>query len=98
MVMIKHVKRVESPDVPRPALLPVYPPEVNAVFFIRLMENIKVCVPEIVAAALKLNILFGLGVYSDSLCHFLVHILIKMNTVSRMQIERYMKVVLFKSF
>ena len=86
MIMIERHKRVEPFDIALFPLLPVNPPKINAIFFIRLVQHIKIGIPEFRVFAGKRNILFGFGVNPHGFSHFGVSIFKKANPVRRVEV------------
>ena len=75
MVVVQRHQRVQPGHITFFALLPVQPPKVHALFFIGLVEHIKVGVPKGVTAAPERNILLGFRVQPHRLSHGRVRIL-----------------------
>ena len=89
--MIQSKQRVESLYVELCSLLPVYPPKVNAVFFVRLVNDIKIRIPKIRIADSEFYALFCSRVNAVCKRHFLIHTLVASYSVARMKIQRNVK-------
>ena len=98
MVVVERIERVKPRHVAFFALLPVDPPKIYAVFFVGLVDNVKIGVPKIVAAAAEFDRLFFRRVLPYGLCHVFVHVLIAVDAVGRVQVQRDVQVFLFEFF
>ena len=97
--VVKEMVVVQGPERIKPfhggfaSLLPVDPPEINAVLFIGPVEHVKISVDIAVVGDIEGDLLLGCGIHSHGLCHFLIGILEIAHAVRRMEIQGHFQVL-----
>ena len=85
--MIQRPKWVKTFQLRFFALLPVNPPEINAVIFIWMVQNVKVRLDELHIRKVKFNRLFRVWINAVCLCHFFVLVFKETNAIFGVQIH-----------
>ena len=86
--VVEHPQRVKSRLASHAALLPVDPPEINALRFHRVDDLIEVSGHEHRRGRIELNRAAGLGINAHCPSHAIVAVLERTYAVSRMQVKR----------
>ena len=92
--MVQRPKRIEARQRRLRTLLPVDPPEVDAVVLVGLMHNFEIVVDEGIIGDIKRDHVLGLGVNAHRLCHILIAILKKAYALGGVQIQGDLEVSL----
>ena len=90
MIMIESPERIKPRHSCLRSLLPVYPPEFNAVSLVRLMQYLKISVYKIVRGKVERYTLLCLGILTYSSRHIGIHILKITHAVGGVKVERYL--------
>ena len=96
MIVVEKPKRVEILHLRLRALLPVYPPKINAHFLIRVVQNIEIRIAEFLVGEVEFERALGLRVYAERAAHFGVLFLEIANAVARVQVHRDRKIAAFE--
>ena len=95
--MIERPKRIQTVHFRLGALLPVNPPKVRAVGFVRLVQHFEIGVYKFRIRNVKRNVRPRNGRVDTKFCgHLLVHIFKRSDARSRMQIDGYAEVFVLK--
>ena len=78
------------------SLLPVHPPKIHAVFFIRMVENIEIAFHVPGRQNIQLYPLLAGRIDAVGCCHFGIHIFMGTYTLRWMQIHRGMEISIFQ--
>ena len=84
--VIEHPQRVKSRLSGHTALLPVEPPEVDALIFHTVM-HVKICIDEVRIGQVEFRSLPGRGVNADTFRDRLVIVLVRTYAVARMHVQ-----------
>ena len=87
MKMVQHPKRIQSRNLCDGSLLPVQPPEINALVLQRMMQLLKVHLQKMPVRHIKRHRLPAFWIYSHTFRHPLVGLLIGTYPVRRMYIQ-----------
>ena len=88
VIMVQRPQRIEPRKLAFRALLPVDPPEIHAVRFIRMVPDVKVAVDKFRVGNVEFHGLALFGVHAHGLSHFGIAVLKPAEAVRRMQVER----------
>ena len=88
MEVVEHPQRVDALDARVGALLPVEPPEVDALVLERVVEDLEVGVEERAVGDVERDRLVGGGVAAERLGHALVGVLVAAHAVGGVDVER----------
>ena len=83
VVMVKSPKGIKTFNFGFPFLLPVYPPEVNAVFFIRLMQKAEIALNKLRVGDIKGDTLFCFRINAHEARKVLILIFKRTNALRR---------------
>ena len=87
MIVIQHPQRIKTLDLGTLSLLPVNPPEIDALFFHRMMDFFEIYIDKFRIGNVKIDRLFFFCIHSHSFCYFRIAVLIRTNSVCRMDIQ-----------
>ena len=93
VVMVKSPKGIKTFNFGFPFLLPVYPPEVNAVFFIRLMQKAEIALNKLRVGDIKGDTLFCFRINAHEARKVLILIFKRTNALRRVEIDGNLEVV-----
>ena len=91
--MVKSPKGIKTFNFGFPFLLPVYPPEVNAVVFIRLMQKAEIALNELRVGDIKGDTLFCLRINTHEARKVLILVLKRTHTLRRVEIDGDLEVL-----
>ena len=81
---ILEPERVEAIYFAFRPLLPVHPPEVDAIFFVRMVQNLKIAFHEMRVGDVEGNRFLFRGVFTHPLRHLFVLLFMRVHTLGRM--------------
>ena len=87
--MVQYPQRVKPFDLAVAALLPVNPPKIDAFFFSWMVQIFKICFQIFRIGKVAEHWIFVFIIYPHRLCHILIHFLICLHAVRRMDIQRH---------
>ena len=87
VVMVKSPKGIKTFNFGFPFLLPVYPPEVNAVIFIRLMQKAEIALNEFRVGDIKRNTLFCFRINTHEARKVLIPVLKRTHALRRVEVD-----------
>ena len=87
MIVIQHPQRIKTLDLGTLSLLPVNPPEIDALFFHRMMDFVEIYINKFRIRNVKIDRLFFFCIHSHSFCYFRIAVLIRTNSVCRMDVQ-----------
>ena len=96
MIVVERPERIEPGNVADLALLPIYPPKIHAVFFVRAMNVVEIGFDVILVCQRKTYLLFARRIHTDRLCHLFIHILEKSHARGGVHVERDAVIHLFQ--
>ena len=96
--MIEKPKRIKPFNFRPASLLPVYPPEIDSLFFHRRIDIFEISLYEAFIGKIKINRLFVFFINTHVLCKFNVAVLKKTDSLRRMNIEICFKSLFVKHF
>ena len=96
MVVIEHPQRIKARHLRDTALLPVKPPEIDAILFIRMINVSESCLYIRRIRDVEGNRLLRIRIASKRLRHLPVHHLVAAHPIRRMNIERRLQTVRMK--
>ena len=98
MIVVQHPQRIQSFHFADSTGLPVYPPEVHALFLLWMEDVTEAGFEKIRIGDIEYDRLFGLWINSQCLSHLRIHFFVCADSVSRMNVQGNMHIPVVEPF